>query len=87
MVVYSLGFEVLGVAAMADFCEPEAADVFGGEAIVDELFVEFAVGSMKVDDGLGVEEEGDVGPDADCRVEAIGGMCGKIKLIGILFEI
>jgi hypothetical protein len=67
--------------------KPKASNITCCEAIMDELLMDFAFRSMKVDDGFGIEEQCDICPDTETWIEVVGGMCSNGKCMIVLFNI
>ena len=72
---------------MSNFSESKASNIISTQSINNKLPMDLAFRPMKVEYSLRIEEESDVSPHTESRVEVIGGMGGKICLTWIFIDI
>jgi hypothetical protein len=72
---------------MSYFSQSKTPNILCRQSIMNKLLMQLALWSVEVDNGLGVEEQGDIRPDAETELEIIAGMCSDGKGVVVLFNI
>lgn len=72
---------------MSYFSKPKAANIIGAQPINNKLLMHLALRAMKIEYSFGVEEESDISPHTEGRIEVIGCMSGEIGLAWIFVDI
>lgn len=87
MIIGGRSLHIFSITTMPYFSQSKAPNIPGRQPIMDKLLVELAFGPVEVDDGLGVEEESDIRPDAETWIEVVGGMHSDGKGVIVLLNI